>query len=132
MFKGENMKINLKNYFIEFWFLYVNCEYLCLYVNLYIDICYNISFILFMNTQTQMEPTKQQRTTEPTRQQHAPEKQPELVVPNLQHNQSFHTLTTNQPPIYSKATIHTDCISTYTLQTYTIYLETAQSVPKKL
>ena len=85
-----------------------------------------------MNTPTQMKPTKQQRTTEPTKQQHAPEKQPELVVPNLQHNQNFHTLTTNQAPIYSKATIRTDCISTYTLQSYTIYLETAQSVPKKL
>ena len=125
-------KLIVKIILLKFWFLYVNCEYLCLYVNLYIDIWYNISFILFMNTPTQMEPINQLHTTEPTKQQHAPEKQPELVVPNLQHNQSFHTLTINQPPIYSKATIHTDCISTYTLQTYTIYLGTAQSVPQKL
>ena len=71
-----------------------------------------------------MESTKQQ--------QHATANQTELFIPNIQYNQSFHTQTKNQPPIYSKAVIPTDCVSTYTLKTYTTYLQTAQSVPQKL
>ena len=69
---------------------------------------------------------------EPTKQQPATANQPELFIPKLQYNQSFHTQTTNQPPIYSKAIIPTHCVSTYILKTYTTYLQTAQSALQKL
>ena len=64
-----------------------------------------------------MESTKQQH--------HATANQPELFIPNIQ------TQTRNQPPIYSKAIIPTDCVSTYTLKTYTTYQQTAPSALQK-
>ena len=66
------------------------------------------------------------------KQQHATANQPELFIPNIQYNQSIQTQTKNQPPIYSKAIIPSECVSTYTLKTYTTYLQTAQPVPQKL
>ena len=69
---------------------------------------------------------------ESTKQHPSTAYQTEQFALKLQSNQSFHTQTTYQPPIYSKAIIPTHCVTTYTLKTYTSYLPTAQSALQKL
>ena len=101
------------------------------YVNLCVDIWYDISFILFESTPAKMDPIKPHQA-EPTKPHQATENQLKLVIPNLQYNQGIQTQTKNQPPIYSKAIIPSECVSTYTLKTYTTYLQTAQPASQKL